>query len=62
MPFFHIRSEFSCLYIACVHLFMGLVTWVFPTGGLFLGQGEKIFENEHARQSVVESQLWNLNE
>jgi hypothetical protein len=28
--------------------------WVFPTGGLFLGQGGKTFENEHARQSVVE--------
>jgi hypothetical protein len=37
-------------------LFTELVTWDFPTSGLFPGQGGKTFESEHLKQSVVESQ------
>jgi hypothetical protein len=40
----------------------GIVTWVFPTCGLFLLQEGKIFEKEHAKQLVDDSQLKELKE
>jgi hypothetical protein len=61
MPLFHIRFEFSCFRVQ-VFVFMGSGYMGFSHRWLVSLTRGGGFENEHAKQSAVKSQLPDLKE